>query len=153
LQHLPACPPVHRQCAARRFLAARGGFLDEDKREALAQAALAVVADPRFAPLFGPESTPEVDVVATLENGAVVSGRIDRLAETATEALIADFKTGRPRHKLEDAHVRQLALYRAAVAPLFPGKRLRCFLIFTQNASVLEADELALIAALEREFA
>ena len=89
-------------------------------------------------------STPEVDIVATLENGAVVSGRIDRLAETATEALIAEFKTGRPRAKLEDAHLRQLALYRAAVAPLFPGKRIRCFLIYTQNASVLEADESAL---------
>jgi ATP-dependent helicase/nuclease subunit A len=35
---------------------------------------------------------------------------------------------------------------------LFPAKRLRCFLIFIQNASVLEADQSALIAALEREF-
>ena len=106
------------------------------------------VGDPRLAPLFGPESSPEVDIVATLENGAVVSGRIDRLAETTTEALIAEFKTGRPRGKLEDAHLRQLALYRAAIAPLFPGKRLRCFLIYTQNASVLEAEEMALAEAL-----
>jgi ATP-dependent helicase/nuclease subunit A len=148
LQHLPACAPDDRQSAARRFLAARGGFLVEDRREALAQSALAVLADPRLAPLFGPDSTPEVDIVATLENGAVVSGRIDRLAETASEALIAEFKTGRPRAKLEDAHLRQLALYRAAIAPLFPGKRLRCFLIYTQNASVLEADESALADAL-----
>ncbi|HEY8124101.1 MAG TPA: double-strand break repair helicase AddA [Methylocystis sp.] len=153
LQHLPACAPDHRQSAARRFLAARGGVLPEDVRDALAQAALAVVADPRLAPLFGPDSTPEVDIVATLENGAVVAGRIDRLAETATEALIAEFKTGRPRVKLEDAQLRQLALYRAAIAPLFPGKRLRCFLIYTQNASVVEADEPALEAALQREFA
>jgi ATP-dependent helicase/nuclease subunit A len=152
LQHLPACAPNHRQDAARRFLQARGGFLDEDKREALAQSALAIIADQRLAPLFGPDSTPEVDVVATLANGAVVSGRIDRIAETANEALIAEFKTGLPRAKIEGAHLRQLALYRAAVAPLFPGKRLRCFLIFIQNASVLEADQSALIAALEREF-
>ncbi|MGJ0620250.1 MAG: double-strand break repair helicase AddA [Methylocystis sp.] len=153
LQHLPACAPDHRQAAARRFLSARGGFLDEDKQAALAQAALAVIGDPRLAPLFGPESSPEVDIVATLENGAVVSGRIDRLAETATEALIAEFKTGRPRGKIEDAHLRQLALYRAAVAPLFPGKRLRCFLIYTQNASVFEAEETALTDALERALA
>ncbi|TLG72191.1 double-strand break repair helicase AddA [Methylocystis sp. B8] len=152
LQHLPACAPDHRQEAARRFLQARGNLLDEDKQEALAQSALSVLADPRLAPLFGPESTPEVDVVATLDNGAVVSGRIDRIAETANEAFIAEFKTGRPRAKIEGAHLRQLALYRAAVAPLFPGKRLRCFLIFTQNASVLEADQSALIAALEQEF-
>ena len=42
-----------------------------------------------------------------------------------------------------------LALYRAAVAPLFPEKRIRCFLIYTQNASALEADESALADALE----
>lgn len=153
LQHLPGCAPDRRREAARRFLQARGGFLDDDKRESLAQSALAVLADPSLAPLFGPESSSEVDVVATLENGAVVSGRIDRLAETATEALIAEFKTGRPRGKIDDAHLRQLALYRAAVAPLFPGKRLRCFLIFTQNASVVEADEAALDAAFARALA
>jgi ATP-dependent helicase/nuclease subunit A len=150
LQHLPACAPDRRQDAARRFLQARGGFLDMDQQEALAQSALAIVGDPRLAPLFGPGSSPEVDIVATLENGAVVSGRIDRLAETTTEALIAEFKTGRPRSRIDDAHLRQLALYRAAVATLFPGKRPRCFLIFTQNASVLEADDSALAAALER---
>jgi ATP-dependent helicase/nuclease subunit A len=149
LQHLPACAPDHRREAARRFLLARGGFLNEDMQTALAQAALAIIGDSRLAPLFGPDSSPEVDVVATLENGAVVSGRIDRLAATTSEALIAEFKTGRPRGKIEDAHLRQLALYRAAVAPLFPGKPLRCFLIYTQNASVFEAEESALTAALE----
>ncbi|MGD9542920.1 MAG: double-strand break repair helicase AddA [Methylocystis sp.] len=149
LQHLPACAPDHRQAAARRFLAARGGFLEDDTREALAQAALAVIDDPRLAPLFGPDSTPEVDVVATLGHGAVVAGRIDRLAETPTETHIAEFKTGRARATLEDAHLRQLALYRAAVAPLFPGKRLRCFVIFTQSASVIEADDAALAEALD----
>ncbi len=148
LQHLPACAPDDRRDAARRFLQARGGFFDIDQQEALARSALAIVGDPQLAPLFGPESRPEVDIVATLENGAVVSGRIDRLAETATEALIAEFKTGRPRGEIEDAHLRQLALYRAAAAPLFPGKRLRCFLIYTQNASVFEAEETALTAAL-----
>ena len=149
LQHLPACAPDHRREAARRFLLARGGFLNEDMQTALAQAALAIIGDSRLAPLFGPDSSPEVDVVATLENGAVVSGRIDRLAATTSEALIAEFKTGRPRGKIEDAHLRQLALYRAAVAPLFPGKPMRCFLIYTQNASVFEAEESALTAALE----
>jgi len=153
LQRLPACAPAHRRTAARRFLAARGGFLDEETREALAQSALAVIDDPRLAPLFGPGSTAEVDVVATLENGAAVAGRLDRLAETDNEALVAEFKTGRPRAQLEDAHLRQLALYRAAIAPLFPDKRLRCFVIFTQDASVLEADESALGAALERALA
>lgn len=153
LQHLPACAPERREAAARRFLDAHGVFLDEAQRAALAKAALAVIEDAYLAPLFGPDSTPEVDVVATLDNGVVVSGRIDRLAETASEVLIADFKTGRPRAGLDDEHLRQLALYRAAIAPLYPGKRPRCFLIWTQNAHVVEADAAALDAALARALA
>ena len=148
LQHLPDCAPDGREAAARRFLDARGGFLDAVQRAALAQAALAVIEDARLAPLFGLDSTPEVDVVATLDNGVVVSGRIDRLAETSSEVLIADFKTGRPRVVLEAGHLRQLALYRAAIAPLYPGKRVRCLLVWTQNATVIEAEEAALDAAL-----
>ncbi len=148
LQHLPACAPQLRHEAARRFLDARGGLFDEDRRVALAKTTLAVIADERLAPLFGPDSTPEVDVVATLDNGVVVSGRMDRLAETASEVLIADFKTGRPRAVLEAEHLRQLALYRAAIAPLYRGKRVRCLLVWTQNATVIEAEEAALELAL-----
>ena len=58
--------------------------------------------------------------------------------------LIADFKTGTPREQIDAGHLRQLALYRAAVAPLYPEKRVRCYLVWTQDVKVIEPSDEAL---------
>jgi ATP-dependent helicase/nuclease subunit A len=148
LQHLPGCPPERRRDAAERFLKRRGPSLEEAMRREIAGAAIALIEDPRHSDLFGPQSAAEVDVVAALDKGLVVSGRIDRLAETKEEVLIADFKTGQPRAALDAIQLRQLALYRAALAPLYPQKRLRCFIVWTRNALAVEAGTGALDDAL-----
>ena len=148
LQHLPDCPAERRRVAALRFLKLRAPSMDEARCGEIARAVIAVIDDARLAPLFGPQSAAEVDVVATLDAGVAVAGRIDRLAEMPTEVLIADFKTGRPRDALDAVQLRQLALYRAALAPLYPGKRLRCFVVWTQGATAVEAEAAALDAAL-----
>jgi ATP-dependent helicase/nuclease subunit A len=150
LQHLPDCPPARRAAAARQFLALRGGALDAAQRDEIAAAALAVIDDPRLAELFGPLSIAEADVHASLDNGAGVIGRIDRLAVTETEALLVDFKTGAPRETLDVTQLRQLALYRAALQPLYPQKKVRCFIVFTQGARVVEATAAALDEAFAR---
>ncbi|WP_442756595.1 double-strand break repair helicase AddA [Methylocystis sp. JAN1] len=148
LQHLPGCAPERRLDAARRFLELRGPGLADEARRRIVDSALAIVDDPKLSRLFGPQSAAEVDIVATLDNGLAVSGRIDRLAETEDEVLIADFKTGRPVAVAGPGQLRQLALYRAALAPLYPRKRIRCVIIWTQNASVVEAEDVALGEAL-----
>ncbi|PPD42724.1 MAG: double-strand break repair helicase AddA [Methylocystis sp.] len=148
LQQLPDCPAERRSAAALRFLKLRAPSMDEARRQEIVRAAIAVIDDARLAPLFGPQSAAEVDVVATLDAGVSVAGRIDRLAELQTEVLIADFKTGRPRNALDATQLRQLALYRAALAPLYPGKRLRCFIVWTQIATAVEAEAAMLDAAL-----
>ncbi len=153
LQYLPDCAPDARVDAARRFVAARGASLDETERAALTATALGVVGDARFAALFGADSAAEVDVIATLREGIVVSGRIDRLAVTEQEVVLAEFKSGFPRAALDPRHLRQLALYRAAVAPLYPGKQIRALVIFTQNAALVEPAAEALDAALAQAFA
>lgn len=170
LQHLPACAEAQRSAAAQRFLERTAPEFDSADRDAMAQAALRTIADPTLAPLFGPASVAEVDVAATLDHGLAVAGRIDRLAETAEAILIADFKTGRALSEaaLADlaqradpagpggeglAHIRQLALYRAAVARIYPGRKLRSFLIYVDAGITVEAPEVALDAALAREFA
>lgn len=153
LQHLPDCAPERRIAAATRFLERRGAGLGAETRGEILRAAFSVIDDPGIAHLFGARSAAEVDIVATLENGVAVSGRIDRLAETEDGVLIADFKTGRPRALVDAARLRQLALYRAALAPLYPGKRIRCVIVWTQNATVVEADEAALDDALSAALA
>jgi ATP-dependent helicase/nuclease subunit A len=153
LQHLPDCPAPRRAVAAERFLARRGAALDEETRARIIASTLALIADPRLAPLFGAQSAAEVEIVAALRGGRAVSGRIDRLAENEREVWIADFKTGRPREALDPAQLRQLALYRAALAPLYPQKLLRCFVVWTQNATAVEAEAAALDEALARAIA
>ncbi|CAN2534357.1 ATP-dependent+helicase/nuclease+subunit+A [Methylocapsa aurea] len=152
LQRLPDMPPERRVEAALRFLALRGAPLDAAERERLVAAVLDVIGHASLAPLFGPRSAPEVEIVARLEGprGEIaICGRIDRLAETETDVIVADFKTGAPRHPATPAQLRQLAVYRAAALRLYPGKRVRCALIFTQSATIEEPEPEALDAALE----
>ncbi len=58
---------------------------------------LALIADPRFAPVFAPGSRAEVSIVGRLDRPgrppALVSGQIDRLVVTPDEVLIVDYKT------------------------------------------------------------
>jgi ATP-dependent helicase/nuclease subunit A len=152
LQHLPQTAPERRVDAARRFLALRGSSLAEPLRSQLVDSVIRVIEDRRLAPLFGPNSASEVDIVARVQTARgeiAINGRIDRLAELEQEALLADFKTGDPRADgaFAPSHLRQLALYRAAAAQLYAGKRVRCFLVWTQNATAIEASDESLDAA------
>jgi ATP-dependent helicase/nuclease subunit A len=155
LQHLPAIEPEARQAAALRFMQARARHLDEARRIQLVGQALDVLADPALADLFGPRSRAEIGLAGRLRLGdgreVEISGQIDRLAETASKVLIADFKTGRPRaaDTTPAAYLTQLALYRGAVAPLYPGRTVRVFLVWTEGPLVVEIAPAALDAALE----
>jgi ATP-dependent helicase/nuclease subunit A len=151
LQHLPDTPPERRLEAARRFVDLRGGMLHESVRERLVTATLGVVEHESLAPLFSPRSVAEVAIVARLSSAQgdiCVSGRIDRLAETPEEIIIADFKATEPRNPLPATHLRQLALYRAAVAQLYPGRPIRCVVIWTQTVATVEPHAEDLDAAL-----
>ena len=152
LQHLPEIPSEGREAAAGRFVKARAR-LDEVRAETLVRQALEVLADPRLEELFGPGSRAEVGLggrVVIAGREIEIAGQIDRLAETPGAVLIADFKTGRPRaaEATPDAYLVQLALYRAAVAPLYPGRQMRIFLIWTEGPEVVELSEAVLEAAL-----
>ena len=141
LQHLPDVPPGRRPAAAARFLDAQGAALDGDQRSALAAQALAVLDDPALAGLFGPESRAEVAVTASvrLPSGRRidVTGQIDRIGVTGDAVHIADFKTGAPG-EVTPKQTLQLALYRAAIEPLYPDHRIRTYLVWTASGEVVE---------------
>jgi len=151
LQYLPQAPAEQRPEAARRFLQRRAQGLSADQAETIARAAVGIVESAALARLFGPQSMAEIEIAATVttpRGAREIVGRIDRLAITEEEALIADFKTGAPRAALSPQELRQLALYRAALAPLYPEKRVRCVLVWTQDASFVEPDDAALAEAI-----
>ncbi len=148
LAHLPEVAEAERRDVLLRYLAARG--LSETAANSLAQEILAVLTQPDFAPVFAPGSRGEVALVAELPElgGAKVNGRVDRLAVTAEEVLVVDFKSDRapPQRDAEmpAAYMTQMALYRAALQKIFPGRAVRCALLWTDGPvlSHLEAARL-----------
>ena len=78
---------------------------------------------------------------------------MDRLAVTGDTVLIADYKTDRivPKPARRGAaYVTQLALYRAVLARVFPGKTVRAALLFTDGPKLMEVPAAAMDAALNK---
>ena len=141
LAHLPEIAPEKREAAALAYLTRQG--LPASDAAALIAETLGVIDHPTFAPLFAPDSRAEVAITAHLpELGNVrVNGQIDRLAVTKDAVLIADFKTNRPPPaRVEDTprlYRTQMALYRAALQKIYPGKRIDCALVWTDGARLM----------------
>jgi ATP-dependent helicase/nuclease subunit A len=156
LQSLPDIAGERRREAALRYLGRNAGDWTEAEREVLAGSVLALIDDPRFAEVFAPGSRAEVSIVGRLERlagpKALVSGQIDRLVVTPSEVLIVDFKTNHappsPVAEAPAAYVRQLALYRAVLAKLYPERPVRAALLWTETAELMEISAPALDAAL-----
>jgi ATP-dependent helicase/nuclease subunit A len=153
LQYLPAVAVDHRSEMAEAFLAARAEDMPAVERTKLIETLLAVIEAPELAQLFAAGSKAEVPIAGRIPHkrrSIDVLGQVDRIAETDNEVLIADFKSGQPRDAdgTPEAYLTQMALYRAALAPLWPQKRLRMLLIWTYGPKIVELDDSALDAAL-----
>ncbi|MEY9881326.1 double-strand break repair helicase AddA [Bradyrhizobium sp. USDA 329] len=156
LQSLPDIAVERRREAALGFMARNASDWPEADRIALADKVLALIAEPRFAPVFAVGSRAEVAIAGRLERPgrapALVSGQIDRLVVRPEEVLIVDFKTNQaaPRTAAEApaAYVRQLALYRAVLSRLYPRKPVRAVLLWTEALEYMEISAPALDAAL-----
>jgi ATP-dependent helicase/nuclease subunit A len=156
LQSLPDVPSEGRLEAALRYLARNAGEWAEDERETLAARVLSLIGDARFAAVFAPGSRAEVSIAGRLDRPGrppvLVSGQIDRLAMTAAEVLIVDYKTNHaPPATVAEApaaYVRQLALYRAVLAKLYPLLPIRAALLWTEMPEMMEIPAPALDAQL-----
>jgi ATP-dependent helicase/nuclease subunit A len=156
LQSLPDIAIERRREAALGFMARNASDWTEADRAALADKVLALIAEPRFAPVFAAGSRAEVAIVGRLDRPgrqpALVSGQIDRLVVRPDEVLIVDFKTNQAAPKsaaaAPAAYVRQLALYRAVLARLYPQKPVRAVLLWMEALEYMEISAPALDAAL-----
>jgi ATP-dependent helicase/nuclease subunit A len=143
LQALPDIPPDRREAAARRYLGRNADGVTAAERDAMIAQVMAVLHTPHFAPLFAPGSRGEVPIVGRIECAGlpsrIVNGQVDRLAVTAEEVLIADYKTDRPAPRIAPpGYVAQLALYRAVLARLYPERIVRAALLWTEGPELME---------------
>jgi ATP-dependent helicase/nuclease subunit A len=83
-----------------------------------------------------------------------VSGKTARLAVTSAEVLIVDYKTNRPApaslEEVPEAYILQMALYRALLQPLYPGRDVVAALLFTEVPRLIPVPAAAMNAALVR---
>ncbi len=156
MQSLPDIALERRLGAALGYLGRNADGWSEDERAALARQVVALTVDLRFAPVFAPGSRAEVSIVGRLERPgqpkALVSGQIDRLVVTPNEVLIVDFKTNHtpPKTAAEAprGYIRQLALYRAVLAKLYPQRIIHAALLWTETPEMMEISASALDAGL-----
>jgi len=147
LRHLPTTPRAERRDAARRFLAQPAHGLSEEEITAWTDEALAVTEPPAHAALFSESSRAEVPLTGTVRTARgtfTISGQVDRLAVSQREVLIVDYKTNRPppeaAAQVALPYRRQLALYRALLAEIYPGRTVRAFLLWTAVPLLMEVD-------------
>jgi ATP-dependent helicase/nuclease subunit A len=141
LQSLPELDTALRPAATARFLGQKGLALGMTAQAEIAGQVSRLLTDPRFGRIFGPGSRAEVPLVGLIGKH-VVSGQVDRILVGADEVLVVDYKTNRqPPKRIEDVpapYLRQMAAYRLALACIYPGRTIRCALLWTDTPALME---------------
>jgi ATP-dependent helicase/nuclease subunit A len=146
LQALPDIASERRKEAAEDFVARNAAEWTAEERTALVRRTLDLIAQPSFANLFAAGSRAEVPIIGELARDGrpplMVSGQIDRLVVSASEVVIADFKTNETppesAARIPKGYLRQMALYAAVMGQLYPDKRVRAALVWTETAGITE---------------
>ena len=155
LERLPDIAPADRRAAGEKYLSADANVSPAQRREML-DAAMNVLEDPAFYEVFQPGGRAEAPVIGTspdLPPGVILNGRVDRLVVTENEVLIFDFKTDRPPpldpKDVGIGYICQMAAYRAVLQQAYPGKTVRCALLWTDGPRLMELPENLLLEALK----
>jgi ATP-dependent helicase/nuclease subunit A len=150
LEVLHPLPPAARAQAAARLLPDW-----PDPADLLAEAT-AVLGAPALAHVFALGTLAEVDATAPLAalGGARILGRIDRLVIGAAEVLAVDFKSNRAvpdrPEEVPEGILRQMGAYRAALAGVWPDRRVATAILWTRTATLMALPDALVDAALAR---
>jgi ATP-dependent helicase/nuclease subunit A len=137
LERLPAVEPQERKSAALRWLEHSAGIGEAGTREEIARTVCDLIADSRFSELFGPGSLAEAPIAATLPDGRVIAGTVDRLLIGRDRVIVVDYKTGRAPASEADipaSHRMQMDAYAQALGVIFPDRAIEAALLYTSNA-------------------
>jgi ATP-dependent helicase/nuclease subunit A len=141
LERLPSVEASARASAARRWLERSAGVSDAAARDEIVEQVCGLLSDERFAALFGPDSLGEAPLAATLADGRVIAGTVDRLRVGDTRVEVIDFKTGRVPASDADvpnAHRAQMQAYADALRVIFPEREIRAALLYTAGPKLIE---------------
>jgi len=141
LERLPALPPERRAAAARDWLLRPAATGDSSSIEEIVEQVCDILTDERYAALFGTGSLGEAPLAATLPDGRVIAGTVDRLVVEPGRVSVIDFKTGRVPQgadRIPDSHRRQMSAYADALRVIFPGREVTAALLYTSGPVLFE---------------
>ena len=141
LERLPAVEASARPSAADRWLERSAGVADDAVRSDIVAQVCGILSDPGFAALFGPGSLGEAPLAATLPDGRVIAGTVDRLLVEDSQVSVIDFKTGKvppTDGDIPNAHRAQMTAYAEALQVIFPGRRINASLLYTAGPKAIE---------------
>ena len=140
-ERLPGVPEAERREAAFHWLEHSAGVAEPSLREEVVAAACSIIGADNYAELFGAESLAEAPIAATLEDGRVVAGTVDRLVVAPDRVRVVDFKTGRQvpatAAEVPSSHRQQMEAYAAALTVIFPGRRIETALLYTSGPQLI----------------
>jgi len=142
MQILPELPPARRQSAAEQFLARSALGLPPQLQKDIAREVMAILNDENFKDIFGAGSMAEVPVTGLIDKQTLISGQIDRVLIRKDDILIVDYKTNRPPPMHEEdvspVYIRQMRAYADALRKIYPKKKVRAALLWTDGARLME---------------
>lgn len=145
LEFLPGVEGKGRDDIIKGYLAQPRWNLDPADQRATAKQVKAVLDDARFGALFGPKAKAEVSITGKLYHDNVpklLSGQVDRLLIDDKTVTIVDYKNGRniplSPEKAPRKYIVQMAAYRLALQQIYPDKDVRCALLWTRRAEMME---------------
>jgi ATP-dependent helicase/nuclease subunit A len=143
LERLAPVEPGARRSMADRWLERSAGLPDPVARQEIVDQVCGILSDAAYAPLFGPGSLTEAPLAATLPDGRVIAGTVDRLLIEPDRISVIDFKTGRvPASEAEipNAHRAQMTAYAEALRIIFPGRKIAAALLYTAGPKLFQLD-------------
>ncbi len=141
LERLPQVSPDARPIAARGWLERSAGLSDAAASDEIVDQVCGILSDPHFEPLFGTGSLAEAPLAATLPDGRVIAGTVDRLLVEPGRVSVIDFKTGRvpaTEAEIPNAHCAQMLAYVEALRVIFPGRKVAAALLYTAGPKLFE---------------
>ena len=141
LERLAPVEAAERHPTALRWLERAAGVHDEGARMEIADTVCEVLSDARLSALFGEGSLAEAPLAATLPDGIVVAGTVDRLLVEPQRVSVIDFKTGRvpaSESAIPASHKAQMAAYTKALQVIFPGREIRAALLYTSGPELFD---------------
>lgn len=136
LEILPRYPVDQRFDLAQRLIQTRNAVISDEEKNELVQTVLTLLNTPVLNDLLCQDSLAEVPVSGVVGN-RVVNGKIDRVIVSNDDVRLIDYKSGRhiPKNITDTpvAYIRQMAAYKALIEKIYPDKKIRCFLLWTEE--------------------